>query len=369
MRGGLYDRRDPATRVVDSEPRKECRVRASVLHGPGDIRVDEVPDPAIRATTDAIVRVTHACICGSDLWRYRGVVDTPQGTTVRTGHEWIGIVEEVGPEVRTVAPGDRVIAPFVFSDGTCEFCAAGLQTSCVDGGIWGGDNDGGQGEWVRTPFADGTLVRLPDAVAGDVARTKSALLLTDVMGTGYHAALAAGVGPGATVAVVGDGAVGLCGVLAARRLGAERVIAVGHHDDRLELARRFGATDLVVDADPVPVVRDLTDGGAPSVLECVGMQRAMDSAIAMARPGGTVGFVGVPHGIAGVKLSTMFSNNVALRGGVAPVRAYLPELLDDVAAGTLDPSPLLDLTVDLDDVAKGYAAMDQRSAIKVMIEL
>jgi threonine dehydrogenase-like Zn-dependent dehydrogenase len=342
-------------------------VRASVLHGPRDIRIEEVPDPSLVAPTDAIVRVTHACICGSDLWRYRGVVETPEGTTLRTGHEFVGVVVQVGSQVRTVAPGDRVIAPFVWSDGTCEFCTAGLHTSCVNGGIWGGENDGGQGEMVRAPFADGTLVGLPLEVEGDAAKIKSALLLTDVMGTGHHAAVSAGVVAGSTVVVVGDGAVGLCGVLASRRLGAERIIAVGHHDDRLALARDFGATDVVADADPVPVVMELTQGGAPAVLECVGMQRAMDSAIAMTRPGGTVGYVGVPHGVAGVRLGTMFTRNVGLRGGVAPVRAYLPELLEDVAAGTLDPSPLLDLTVDLDGVAKGYAAMDQRTAIKVMI--
>lgn len=344
-------------------------MRASVLHGPSDIRIEDVPDPSIQEPTDVIARVTHACICGSDLWRYRGAVETPAGTSVRTGHEWIGVVEEVGDDVRSLAPGDAVIAPFVFSDGTCQFCSQGLHTSCVNGGIWGGDNDGGQGERVRAPFADGTLVALPEAVRDDPAMIKSSLLLTDVMGTGHHAAVAAGVVAGGTVVVVGDGAVGLCGVLAARRLGADRIVAVGHHAERLELARRFGATDTVIDRDPVPAVRELTQGGAPAVLECVGMQRAMDSAIAMARPGGTVGFVGVPHGIAGVKLGAMFTHNVGLRGGVAPVRAYLPELLDDVVAGTLDPSPLLDLTVDLDGVAEGYAAMDQRTAIKVMIEL
>ncbi|MDP9405796.1 MAG: alcohol dehydrogenase catalytic domain-containing protein [Actinomycetota bacterium] len=346
-------------------------MRAAVFRGPGDVRVEQVPDPRIEAPTDAVVQVTHACICGSDLWSYRGLVDVPELPPGgrRVGHEWLGVVTDVGAEVRSVAPGDRVIAPFVFSDGTCEFCEKGLQTSCVDGGVWGGEHDGGQGEAVRCPWADGTLVRLPPAVADDPALLAAALPLTDVMATGHHAAVSAGVTAGSTVAVVGDGAVGLCGVLAARRLGAERIIALGHHRDRLDLARRFGATDVVLDDDPVPAVRELTAGGAPSVLECVGTQGAVETALDVARDGGTVGYVGVPAGVKGVPLDKMFGRNVGLRGGVAPARAYLPELLADVAAGRLDPSPVLDRTVDLDGVPDGYAAMADRTAIKVMIAL
>ena len=344
-------------------------MRAAVLYAPKDIRIDDVPDPVISEPTDAVVRITHACICGSDLWAYRGLVDVPPGTTRRTGHEWLGVVEAVGSAVETVREGDVVIAPFAYSDGTCEYCRRGLHTSCPNGGGWGGDDDGGQGEAARVPYADGTLVGLPGEVATDPALLKAALPLTDVMATGYHAALAAGVAQGSTVAVVGDGAVGLCGVLAAHRLGAERIIAVGHHEDRLALAQRFGATDVVNSDDPVAEVRDLTDGGALSVLECVGMQAAVEQAIEMTRDGGTVGYVGVPAGVEGISLRSMFGRNVGLRGGVAPARAYLPELLADVAAGTLDPSPVLDMTVDLDGVPAGYEAMANRTAIKVMIDL
>ncbi len=266
-------------------------MRATVYHGPRDVRVEEVPDPVITAPADAIVRVTHACICGSDLWPYRGEL-LIYGEHGRTGHEFMGVVEDVGSEVTTLRPGDRVIAPFAFHDGTCEFCLAGLHTSCVRGGYWGGTNDGGQGEGVRVPLADGTLVPLPPEVDLSDQRLAAALAtLTDVMGTGHHAALRGGVGPGHTVAVVGDGAVGLCAVLAALRLGAERVIVLGHHEDRLALARRFGATEVVTERgdEAVERVRELTGGGAPAVLECVGSVASINTAIRAARPGGTVG--------------------------------------------------------------------------------
>lgn len=343
-------------------------MRATVFRGPRDVRVEEVPDPSIEQPTDAVVRVTHACICGSDLWFYRGISEWEPGW--RTGHEWIGVVEEVGAEVRTARRGDRVIAPFVYSDGTCEFCSKGLHTSCVNGGGWGGEaNDGGQGEAVRAPLADGTLVVLPESIENDDALLSAILPLTDVMGTGHHAAVAAGVKRGGTAAVVGDGAVGLCAVLAARRIGAERIIAFGHHADRLALARSFGATDTVTGRgeDAVEEVTELTHGGAEAVLECVGTQGAMDTAVSVARPGGTVGFVGVPLGVESLDLRRMFGDNISLRGGVAPVRAYIPELLGDVLAGALDPSPVLDQTTDLDGVPDGYAAMDNREAIKVMV--
>jgi threonine dehydrogenase-like Zn-dependent dehydrogenase len=346
-------------------------MRATVFHAPGDVRIEDVPDPSIQAPTDAVVRVTHACICGSDLWFYRGVnANWEKGW--RTGHEFAGVVEAVGSEVTTLKPGDRVLAPFSFSCGECEFCRKGVHTSCVNGGYWGGDeNDGGQGEAVRVPRADGTLVRMPESVSNDPALLRAAIPLTDVMATGHHAAVSAGVRRGGTVAVVGDGAVGLCGVLAAKRLGAERIFALGHHADRLEIARLFGATDLVTarDEEAIAQVLDATGGGAESVLECVGAQSSMDLAIGVARPGGRVGYVGVPAQVAAVDIRRMFSNNIALHGGVAPARAYIPELLADVAAGTLDPSPVLDATVDLDGVPGGYAAMDGRTAVKVLVEV
>jgi hypothetical protein len=342
-------------------------VRATVYHGPGDVRVEQVPDAGLRERTDALVRVTHACICGSDLWPFRGEGAWKPGA--RTGHEFMGIVQDVGADVRTVRKGDRVIAPFAFSDGTCEFCREGLQTSCVHGGFWGGHHDGGQGEAVRVPLADGTLVPLPAEVdLTDAWLARSLATLTDVMGTGHHAARLAGVRRGGTVVVVGDGAVGLCGVLAARRLGADRVIILGHHEPRLAVARGFGATDVVTErgVEAVERVRQLTGVGAESVLECVGTQQALDTAIGVARPGGSIGYVGAPH-FERIDFRPLFQRNVALRGGVAPVRAYLPELLTDVLAGRLDPSPVLDFTVGLDAVPQGYAAMDERRAIKTLV--
>lgn len=351
-------------------PGKVAAVRATVFHAPGDVRVETVPDPRIERPTDAVVRVTYACICGSDLWFYRGVNTWQPGW--RTGHEFCGVVEEVGAEVTSVRRGDVVVVPFAYSDGACEFCRKGVQTSCVDGGYWGGEgDDGGQGEAVRVPHADGTLVVVPPEVAGDAALMRAAVPLTDVMPTGHHAAVSAGVRRGGTVAVVGDGAVGLCGVLAAARLGAERIFALGHHDDRLALAKTFGATDLVSARgdEAIAYVQDATNGGAEAVLECVGAQSSMDLALGIARPGGRVGFVGVPAQVGSIDIRRMFSNNIALHGGVAPARAYIPELLADVAAGRLDPSPVLDLTVGLDGVPAGYAAMDSRTATKVLVEV
>jgi len=345
-------------------------VRATIFYGPGDVRVEQVPDPRIELPTDAVVRVTHACICGSDLWPYRGVGGKEPGT--RIGHELMGRVEEVGSQVRSIRPGDLVLAPFAISDGTCEFCREGLQTSCLNSLYWGADTDGGQGEAVRAPYADGTLVALPPDFTEDDERLPAVLPLTDVMGTGHHAAMSAGVRPGMTVAVVGDGAVGLCGVLAAARLGAERVIVLGRHEDRTSLARRFGATDVVPQRgeEAIAAVRELTGGhGAHAVLECVGTQDSFGTATSITRDGGGVGFVGVPQLVDSLDIHDMFGRNLGVRGGVAPVRAYLPELLADVVAGTLDPSPVLDLIVDLDGVPDGYAAMDARRAIKVMVRL
>ncbi|QKG92267.1 IMP dehydrogenase [Halorubrum sp. SS7] len=345
-------------------------MRAAVFNGPGDIGVEERPRPEIEAPTDAIVRVTHTAICGSDLWFYRGDSDRDAGSPV--GHEPMGIVEEVGDDVTSVAPGDRVLAPFAISCGECEFCRKGLHTSCENGDSWGGDNGGGQGEYVRSTHADGTLVRVPDRYADDEDTLRSLLPLTDVMGTGHHAAVSAGVEAGSTVAVIGDGAVGLCGVLAARRLGAERIVAVGHHEDRLELAEEFGATETVSERGEAAVerIRELTHGGPNHVMECVGAASAMNTAIDAVRPGGTIGYVGVPYGVEdeGLDVFGMFGQNVTLAGGVAPVRAYAEELMADVLQGTLDPAPIFTETVGLDDVAEGYRMMDEREAIKVLVK-
>lgn len=344
-------------------------MKASVYYAAGDVRVETVPDPQIQAPTDAIVRITHACICGSDLWFYQGHDQWQPGW--RTGHEWMGVVEEVGSEVRNFKKGDRVLAPFAFSDGQCEFCGKGLQTSCLQSGFWGATNDGGQAEAIRAVLADGTLVKIPSEVENDEAMLTKILPLTDVMSTGHHAAISAGVKPGSTVAVVGDGAVGLCGVLAAKRLGANRIIILGRHEKRLAIARQFGATDQVTSRgqDAIDAVQELTKGGAEAVLECVGTEASIDTAIGIARPGGAVGYVGVPHGSGKINLSRTFRQNIALKGGVAPARAYIPDLLSDVLAEKIDPSPVLDLTVDIEGVPSGYKAMNDREAIKVMVKL
>ena len=352
-------------------------MKATTLHAPGDVRLEQAPDPQLQGPRNAVVRVVASCICGSDLWPYRG--DPAPAKPRRMGHEFVGVVEAAGDDVTAVRVGDLVVAPFLWSDGTCDYCARGLQTSCRAGGGYGGTDrqgrlvDGGQGEYVRVPEADGTLVAAPSSV-GDAATVgdavlRSLLALSDVMGTGHHAALAARVRPGSTVAVVGDGAVGLCAVLAARRLGAERVIAMSRHESRQELARRFGATDVVAERGEAgaKAVTELLGGiGADSVLECVGTKASMDQALASVRDGGAVGYVGVPHGVE-FPARQLFGRNVSVGGGVAPVRAYLPELLADVAAGTLDPGPVFDLELPLDDVAEGYRAMDERRAVKVLL--
>lgn len=347
-------------------------MRATLIHGPRDIRLQDVPEPRVELPGDAVVRVVASCVCGSDLWPYRGVrpVDEP----TRIGHEFVGVVEAVGSDVRTLQVGDFVIAPFALSDGTCPHCRNGITTSCSNGAWWGTTDDdgrvidGGQGEYVRVPMADGTLV----ATHGqpDPHTVPSLLALSDVMGTGHHAALAAAVGPGQTVVVVGDGAVGLCAVLAARRLGAERVIAMSRHADRQALARDFGADVIVAErgADGVAVIKDLTNGvGADAVLECVGTKESMAQAIDSARPGGRVGYVGVPAGGPELPIGQLFSSNVSVGGGVAPVRTYIPELLDDVLAGRLDPGRVFDGRFALADVADAYCAMDERTVIKALL--
>ncbi|MFF3260451.1 zinc-dependent alcohol dehydrogenase family protein [Streptomyces sp. NPDC002932] len=346
-------------------------MRATVIHAPHDIRVQEVPDPAIQQPTDVVLRVLRACICGSDLWAYRGESARKPGQ--RIGHEFLGIVEEAGSGVNGFAVGDLVVAPFVWSDGTCAYCAEGLTTSCPQGGFWGSvGSDGGQGEAVRVPFADGTLVKLPAAAASDDRLLTALLALSDVLGTGHHAAVGAGVKPGSTVAVVGDGAVGLCGVMAAKRLGAERIIALGRHTARTDIARTFGATDVVAERGEAAVaaVRELLGGeGAQAVIEAVGTEQSMRTAVEITRDGGSIGYVGVPHGSGtGLDLGVMFDRNIALRGGVAPVRGYIPELLPDVLSGAIDPSPVFDLAIGLDDVPAGYKAMDERTALKVLIK-
>jgi hypothetical protein len=338
------------------------------MYSAGDVRIENVPDASLIKPTDAVVRVTRACICGSDLWPYK--LMEPSETGVVMGHEAIGVVEDVGVDVRTVKRGDFVVMPFAWSDGTCDFCREGLHTSCVHGGFFGNPEvAGAQAEAVRVPLADGTLYVLP--VGRDDALLASLLTLSDVMGTGHHAAVAARVGPGKSVAVVGDGAVGLCGVIAARRLGAEQIIIMGRHADRIALAREFGATDVVSERgdEAIERVRELTKGfGAHSVLECVGTEQATLTAVSIARPGGAVGRVGVPHYEMIPAAQPTFYNNVTVSGGPAPVRAYIEELLPDVLEGRIEPGRVFDRGVGLEGVPDGYRAMNEREALKVMVK-
>lgn len=348
-------------------------MRATVLHATRDIRLDDVDDPQLMEDGDAVVRVVAACICGSDLWPYRGLpeVDGPG----RIGHEFVGIVEATGSAVQTVGPGDFVIAPFAFSDNTCELCRRGIHTSCVNGGYWGYEDrqghfaDGGQGERVRVPLADGTLVRTPSEPSDQLI--PHLLTLSDVYPTGHHAAVSAGVTSGSTVAVVGDGAVGLSAVLAAKRLGAARIVAMSRHEDRSRVAREFGADEIVAERgkEGASAVREIFDGlGADHVLECVGTSDSMKQALLSTRPGGRVGYVGVPHGVE-LNVPAMFGRNIGLVGGVAPARAYIEELLPGVLDGTVTPGLVFDQTLPLDKVADGYRAMDERTSIKTMLSL
>jgi threonine dehydrogenase-like Zn-dependent dehydrogenase len=337
------------------------------MYGAGDVRVENVPDAKILEPTDALIRVTRACVCGSDLWPYNAMEPSETGRPM--GHEAVGIVEDVGSQVTEIKKGDLVVMPFAYSDGTCEFCREGLHTACVHAGFFGNEGtDGAQAEAVRVPYADGTLFALP--VGEDDALMPSLLTLSDVMGTGHHAAVVAEVGPGKSVAVVGDGAVGLCGVIAAKRLGAEQIIIMGRHDDRIALARKFGATDVVRERgeEAAERVRELTGGfGAHSVLECVGHGQAMETSIGVARPGGAVGRVGVPQEETIPASLPAFFKNVTVGGGPAPVRAYVEDLLPDVLEGRIEPGRVFDRTVGLDGVPDGYRAMDDREAIKVMV--
>ena len=337
------------------------------MYSAGDVRIENVPDPQIIEPTDAVIRVTRACVCGSDLWPYQKMERSDTGRVM--GHEAIGVVEDIGKDVRTIKRGDFVIMPFAFSDGTCAFCHDGLQTSCIHGGFFGTTEvAGAQAEAVRIPLADGTL--FPLGAQADDALMPSLLTLSDVMGTGHHAAIIARVTRGKSVAVVGDGAVGLCGVIAAKRLGAEQIIILGRHADRIALAKDFGATDVVSERGDAAVeqVRELTGGyGVHSVLECVGLEQAMNTAISIARPGGAVGRVGVPQEQTIPGSEPAFYNNVTVGGGPAPVRAYIEDLLPDVLEGNIEPGRVFDRTVGLDDVPDGYRAMNDREAIKVMV--
>lgn len=344
-------------------------MRATIMYRAGDVRVEKVPDAGIVNPTDALVRITRSCICGSDLWPYKDMKPAENGR--RMGHEAIGVVEAIGAEVRKVKKGDFVVMPFAYSDGECAFCHEGLQTSCVHGGFFGSSDGvgGAQAEAIRVPLADGTLFVLP--VREDNALVASLLTLSDVMGTGHHAAVSAKVGPGKKVAVVGDGAVGLCGVIAAKRLGAEQIILLGRHPDRIALAKAFGATDIVSERgdEAVERVRKISGGfGVHSVLESVGTEQAMTTAVNIARPGGAVGRVGVPH-YAGIPPSEpTFYENITISGGPAPVRAYIAELLPDVLEGRIEPGRVFDSVIGIDEVPDGYRAMDKREAIKVMVK-
>jgi len=334
------------------------------MYGPGDVRVEEREKPALAAPTDAILRVVASCICGSDLWPYRGLDTTAQPTPM--GHEYVGVVEQVGADVRNVKVGEFVIGSFFASDNTCAICASGYQTHCVQ--RQPAAATGAQSEYLRVPLADGTLVATPGMPDADLI--PSLLAASDVLGTGWFAAVAAEVGPGKTVAVVGDGAVGLLGVLAARQLGAERIIAMSRHADRQRLAREFGATDIVTERGEAGVnrIKELTDGlGAHSTIEAVGTQEAMMQAIRATRPGGHVGYVGVSHDVSLPGLELFFSG-VHLHGGPAPVRRFLPELIDLIWTRAIDPGNVFDLTLPLDSAAEGYRAMDERRAIKVLLQ-
>jgi len=339
-------------------------MRGVIMYAPGDVRVEDREMPTIVEPTDAVIRVTATCICGSDLWPYRGIQRVDHAPM---GHEYIGVVTEVGADVKNVKVGDHVVGSFVASDNTCEICRAGYQSRCVHQVMMG--SVGTQAEYARIPLADGTLVATPGEPDADLI--PSLLAASDVLGTGWFAAVAAEVGPGKTVAVVGDGAVGLLGVLAAKQLGAERIIAMSRHAGRQELARRFGATDIVEErgADGVARIKELTDGlGAHSVIEAVGTQESIDQAIRATRPGGHIGYVGVAHGVM-LKGSELFFSSVHLHGGPAPVRRFLPDLIRRIWNRESDPGGVFVLTLPLEEAAEGYRAMDERRATKVLLTL
>jgi threonine dehydrogenase-like Zn-dependent dehydrogenase len=343
-------------------------MKAAIYGGPLDLTVGDRPDPHIQEPTDAIVRVVLGSVCGSDLWYYRG--DSPHALGP-IGHEFIGVVEQTGAGVATLHAGDLVVAPFTFCDGTCPNCLAGWPNNCLHGGSFGNHGiDGGQGQAVRSPFADTTLVKVPDGDYSDQI-LKSLLTLSDVMCTGHHAAISGNVKPGGTVAVVGDGAVGLCAVLASSRLGAERIISLSRNPVRQEIAREFGATDILETRgdEAVQQILAMTDGiGVDTALECVGTGQSMDTAFGIARVGSIIGAIGAPHGVH-VPIETVIFRNIGLRGGVAPVRRYIPDLLDDVLTGSINPGRVFDYEVTLDNVADGYKAMNERRATKTLVRI
>ncbi|MGC5005316.1 zinc-dependent alcohol dehydrogenase family protein [Streptomyces sp. DT203] len=339
-------------------------MRGAVLYAPGDVRFEERDDPKIINPTDAIIRTAATCVCGSDLWDYRGI--NPVDQPAPFGHEYVGVVEEVGSDVHTIKPGQFVIGSFFASDNTCANCKNGYQTNCLHREFVGAD--GCQAEKIRIPLADGTLVATPEQPAEE--HIAGLLACSDVMGTGWYAAVAAEVKPGDTVAVVGDGAVGLCAVIAAKELGAGRIIAMSRHEPRQKLAREFGATDIVAQRgdDGIARIKELTGGiGADRVLECVGTAQSMQQALRSTRPGGNVGFVGVPHGVA-IDGEELFYSHVGLRGGPAPIREFLPDLIDRVLSGRINPGKVFDLVLPLEEVAEGYRAMDERRAIKTLLK-
>ena len=342
-------------------------MRATLLYAADDVRVEDVADPKIHNATDAVVRVVLSCICGSDLWPYKSL--PPTDNPRHMGHEFLGVVEETGPEVRTLAPGDLVVAPFVYSDNTCTYCREGLQTSCLHGGQWGVNGvDGGQGQAARVPYADGTLVKLPVEEGSDLL--PDLLSLSDILCTGYHAARTAGVAQGDSVTVVGDGAVGLAAVISARLLGAAQIILMGRHQARTDLGRDFGATDVVAERgeEGIARVRELTGGqGTRKVLECVGLKDAIVQSFGVVRDGGTISRVGAPQ-FAEVPFGFGdFMRNITLTGGVAPARAYIEELLPHILDGSIRPGRVFDRTLALEDIADGYRAMNDREALKVLI--
>jgi threonine dehydrogenase-like Zn-dependent dehydrogenase len=344
-------------------------MKAAIFKSKGNIELGDRPDPKIQDQTDAVVRVVRGCVCGSDLWYYRGINPHKEGSI---GHEFIGIVDQVGSSVDNLTKGDFVVAPFKFSDGTCINCASGVPTSCLHGGGFGdGDSDGGQGEFVRVPFADNTLIKVPGTDHSDETLA-SLMALSDVMCTGYHAAVSADIKDGDTVAVIGDGAVGLCAIIGAKRLGAKRIIALSRNPARQKLAKEFGATDIVPERgdEATQAVLKLVDNGVgvDGVLECVGTNESMATAVAIARPGSTIGVVGHPAHV-DVPFGDMFFKNVSLRGGIAPARLYIPELLPDVLDGTINPGLVFDFETDLEHIKEAYDAMDERRAIKSILRV
>jgi threonine dehydrogenase-like Zn-dependent dehydrogenase len=341
-------------------------VKATLIYGAGDVRVEDVPDPKVENATDAVVRITHSCICGSDLWPYKNREATEEGG--RIGHEFIGVVEETGSDVSRIKQGDLVVAPFFYADGTCEYCRAGLTSACPNGNAWGAETDGAQGEAARVPFADASLMKL--TVPQDSELMPSLLTLSDVFGTGHHAAVSARVGPGKDVVVVGDGAVGLLAVLASKRLGAERIVLMGHHEDRTDLGREFGATDVVAERgeEGEQKVRELlgTDG-VHSAIEAVGYDESLSTAISVTRPGGYVGIVGVPQSGTIPNAAAKFTKNITIAGGIAPTQANMYELLPDILDGQVEPGKVFNRTVGLDEIPEGYRAMNDREALKVLV--